>query len=48
MVCTFDHFLLSFHMSVEIVNCNLVIEGGRACEDSESRREGMCGIVVYT
>jgi len=35
-------------MSVEIVNCNLVIQGGRACEDSEPRREGMCGIVVYT
>ena len=35
-------------MSVEIVKCNLVIEGGHAYEDSEPRREGICGIAVYT
>jgi len=35
-------------MSVEIVNCNLVIEREHACEDSEPRREGICGISVYT
>jgi len=35
-------------MSVEIVKCNLVIEGGHACEDTEPGREGICGIVVYT
>ena len=48
MVCIFDQFLLSFHVLVETVNCNLMIEGEHACEDTEPRREGMCGIVVYT
>jgi len=41
MVCIFDHFLLSFHMSVEIVNCNLVVEGEHACGDTEPRIEGI-------
>ena len=48
MVCIFDQFLLSFHVLVEIVNGNLMIEGEHACEDTEPRREGMCGIIVYT
>ena len=47
MVCIFDHFLLSSHASVEVVNCNFMIEGEHACGDTEPRREGMCEIVVY-
>jgi len=35
-------------MSVEIVNYNLVIEEEHTYEDTESRREDMCGIIIYT
>ena len=35
-------------MSVEIVNYYLVINEEHACEDTESRREDMCGIIIYT
>jgi len=48
MVCSFDQFFLKFHMSVTIVSWNLMIEWEHTCEDTEPRRQGMCGIVVYT
>ena len=35
-------------MSVEIVNHNLGIEEEHTYEDTESRRDDMCGIMIYT
>jgi len=35
-------------MSVEIVNYYLVINEKHAYKDTESRREDMCGIIIYT
>jgi len=39
MVCIFDHFLLSSHTLVAVVDWNLMIKWEHACEDTEPRRE---------
>jgi len=41
MVCSLDHFLLSSHTLVAIVNLNLMIKWEHACEDIEPRGEGI-------